>query len=415
MAEEAHQRREDHIDPTTGRDDAAIAERLVQRRRLPPSVRRHHRDRGAEAELEQLQRLPSIGPHHPDSPDADADLGTAADADGKAGQERALSDHDHAGHREHHRERFVVGAGDHRPDEHRVRDRHQRSPRLTFRLGVAGDEQHAEAAQHERYGGEELQPEDDVVHVGAAQLVGGDLRPRRDRTVDARGVLPGPFDPVHHRVVLAAEDVGRRYFVGIPADHLQSSVRRVHQHVGRGQRRHQDGRGDQTHAQPEESAHSRPPTVLQCSQRDPQADRPDGDRCPDHDRNDPLVGVQDSLRQIPGRQQTASGPQGDRDHRRAEGADDEAQRGCRDDAGESVAVITVPPDRPIIGRRSDDGRVLDGAHRCRNRCSRLLTAGRLRSSPVALVIMPRVVSARVTSANCRARCSCPAKSLAVAR
>ena len=212
---------------------------------------------------------------------------------------------------EHHRQRLVVGAGQHSPDQTRVGDRQQRRPGLPSRVAV-GQHDRSGAGDHERDEREHLQPEHDVVHVLPAQPVGGQLGPGGDRAVHARGVGPGELDPAHHRVELAADHLGRGDLVRVAAERLQPAVGGVHQDVGRGQGRHEDG----GHAERGCRARTARFTAGQPAVGEGEACRPAGPSAPRMtatqiiDGDDPLVGLDDPGRQVPRRQVAAAAVRG---------------------------------------------------------------------------------------------------------
>ena len=138
---------------------------------LPDHVRQAHRDRSAQAEQQRLLRFSPVRPQHGEPPEPDAHLGAPGKPDAETGNERVLAHEQQAGDREHHRQRLVVSAGNHGPDQHRIRDGQQRRSALPARIAVR-QHQDAGAGEDEGHDREHLQPEHDVVHVLAAELVG---------------------------------------------------------------------------------------------------------------------------------------------------------------------------------------------------------------------------------------------------
>ena len=154
---------------------------------------------------------------------------------------------------------------------------------------------------------------------------------------------------LQHRVELPAEYLGRRDLVRVAADRLQAAVGRVHQDVRRGHRRHADGQQAQDGAEREQpldlgfqpSASARSPTH--------NPERAEDDRRPDHDRNEPLVGLDDTGRQIPGRQVGLPRTECQGDRRRAEEPSQQGQRGRTDDAEQRKPMAAMPDLRSVAG------------------------------------------------------------------
>ena len=151
------------------------------------------------------------------------------------------------------------------------------------------------------------------------------------------------------------------------------------------------------------------------SQPDPQPESAENDRRPDQDRNEPLVGLDDPGRQIPGRQIGVPGTESQGHGRGTEETDEQCQCRSTDDAEQGELMVAVPDSRADIAGPTawPDYRVgacawpPSSIHACLPR-SRLNTPDTPPESFRSLSpawTRPRAAKARVTSRNCAARCS----------
>lgn len=231
-------------------------------------------------------------------------LHRAADSDQQPGDEGMAAQEVEGGNTEGDRDRLVVGTDHDRPDQHRVQDRKPDHPGLQLPVTTSQADGQGAGDDHEGHA-DQLQPEDDIVHGVPAEPVGADLDPVEDRPVDARGVLPGALGPTQDRVVLGTEESTRGDRIGTHPEYGDPAVGRIHQHIGRGQRRYGDGQGTDGDTEEEAATQPRQPARRQRPKTDPHATGAEDDRQPGGGGDHPLVAQCRRSVDVPRREQTA--------------------------------------------------------------------------------------------------------------